>query len=212
MPASPPDAAREAVRKHCPKGVDAEVIDYLADSAAGIFEEGACEADEIASELENALGPFLEDAGVAPEVTSSFCQAILKAVQGGAAEGGSAPSSAGKDFQPPARSKDCLCYVTKLLLMYGGSPQPLLKNATLELTKGQRYGIVGANGTGKTTLMARMASRDILGFPQDVRVVHLRHEAILRGVKQKTTARQYAEQRNTAAGSSQPPMPVCPKP
>ena len=37
----------------------------------------------------------------------------------------------------------------------------LIQNTTLELTYGHRYGLIGSNGSGKTTMMKSIASRDI---------------------------------------------------
>ncbi|CAE7343407.1 TEF3 [Symbiodinium sp. KB8] len=86
--------------------------------------------------------------------------------------------------------------------MYGGSPEPLLKGAQLEIRRGHRYGVVGSNGSGKTTLMARLASKDLVGLPEDLRVVLLRHEAILQGVKKSTKVRDYVLQRNVGEGAA----------
>lgn len=58
------------------------------------------------------------------------------------------------------RADECheiLCNVENLMLIYGGGHK-LLADTTLELMRGRRYGVVGRNGTGKTTLMNLIAS------------------------------------------------------
>ena len=52
----------------------------------------------------------------------------------------------------------------------------LLRRTRLLLRRGERYGILGQNGVGKTTLLRRIAAKDINGFPQDVRVYFVEHE------------------------------------
>ncbi len=49
-------------------------------------------------------------------------------------------------------------------LIFHGTP--LLNEATLELNYGRRYGLLGSNGCGKTTLLRTIASREIPIPPQ----------------------------------------------
>ena len=51
----------------------------------------------------------------------------------------------------------------------------LLTGADLNLTFGRRYGLVGRNGTGKTTLLRSIASRE-LRFPSHLSVLHVEQE------------------------------------
>lgn len=196
------EAVRQVVLKHSPKGMDDEVKEYLADTVAALFED-AGDMESLRPDLEGVAGPLLEDYGSSPEDTSAFCERVLKsafdgktAVTGTAPAAGQAAGAGVREGGSGSSKADCLCYIPNLLLMYGGSPQPLLRNATLELVRGCRYGVVGANGTGKTTLMARIASKDMVGFPQEIRVVHLRHEAIFRGVAPSTQALEYVQRHN----------------
>ena len=48
-------------------------------------------------------------------------------------------------------------------LAYGG--MILLNNTKLRLHRGQRYGLCGPNGVGKTTLMRAIANGQLEGFP-----------------------------------------------
>nr|ACU45259.1 elongation factor 3-like [Karlodinium veneficum] len=154
------------------------------------------------SEFEATVITFFEDHGVSEDETKKFIDRVVRAAFGSVDE-------VNTKFSPPNRGKQAdnavdadvdadglLCCVTDLLLMYGGSPEPLLRNTALTLVRGRRYGVIGSNGSGKTTLMARIAKKDIAGFPQDINVVHLRHEAILKGISPSTPAREYAKLRN----------------
>ena len=57
-----------------------------------------------------------------------------------------------------------------------GSGPDLLVNANLVLVAGQRYGLVGVNGVGKTTLMEAIARRAIPGVPRGRTVLLVRQE------------------------------------
>jgi len=75
-------------------------------------------------------------------------------------------------------SSDALVYIEGLRMMYGGG-HLLLKDATLELRKGRRYGVVGRNGAGKTTLMDSIANGGISQIPPDVKTLHVRPEVLV---------------------------------
>ena len=52
----------------------------------------------------------------------------------------------------------------------------LIENATIELNYGQRYGLLGANGSGKSTFLATLAAREV-PIPQHIDVYLLKEEA-----------------------------------
>jgi elongation factor 3 len=54
----------------------------------------------------------------------------------------------------------------------------LLNNARLILKRGRRYGLCGANGVGKTTLMRAIAANKVDGFPppDKLRTVYVEHD------------------------------------
>ena len=54
----------------------------------------------------------------------------------------------------------------------------LLDNCDIQLNKGVRYGLVGLNGCGKTTLLRRMSRYDIAGFPKHLRILHVEQEVL----------------------------------
>ena len=59
-------------------------------------------------------------------------------------------------------------------LAFGG--KILLHNTFLRLAKGHKYGIMGKNGVGKTTLMTNIGCGNIDGFPDDLRTVYVQHD------------------------------------
>ena len=61
-----------------------------------------------------------------------------------------------------------------IILAFAG--RVLLQRTNFTLERGRTYGIVGQNGTGKTTLLNRVAAKDIAGFPADVSVYYIQHE------------------------------------
>ncbi len=65
-----------------------------------------------------------------------------------------------------------LIRVDGLMLMYGGG-HLLLKDTTLRICKGRKYGIVGHNGCGKTTLMKQLAASNVSGMPKGLKVQHV---------------------------------------
>jgi len=76
------------------------------------------------------------------------------------------------DLSGTSRERDI--HVSNFNITYGG--QILLENADLRLVSGRRYGLIGRNGVGKTTLLKHMATFDIEGFPKHHRVLHVKQE------------------------------------
>ena len=58
-------------------------------------------------------------------------------------------------------------------LSYGG--HCLLENSSVCLVRGKRYGLVGRNGIGKTSLLRAMSSGD-LKLPGNLKLVHVEQE------------------------------------
>jgi ATPase subunit of ABC transporter with duplicated ATPase domains len=52
----------------------------------------------------------------------------------------------------------------------------LLYQTSMTLHVGHRYGIVGANGVGKSTLLRRVADCQLPNWPKDVRTMYIEHE------------------------------------
>jgi len=64
--------------------------------------------------------------------------------------------------------------VDGVTLAYDG--KELLQRTLLRITEGHRYALLGRNGVGKTTLLRRMASGDIPGFPLHLTVAYVSQE------------------------------------
>ena len=77
------------------------------------------------------------------------------------------------DYSGGDNSRDILVQHVTLALANG---RRLLDGAELRLVYGRRYGLVGPNGIGKTTLLKAMAAWEIEGFPRHHRVLHVRQE------------------------------------
>lgn len=52
----------------------------------------------------------------------------------------------------------------------------LLENTELKVVFGRRYGLVGRNGTGKTTLLRNISTYQIKHFPRTLKVLHVEQE------------------------------------
>ena len=50
------------------------------------------------------------------------------------------------------------------------------QDASLMMAHGRRYGLVGRNGTGKTTLLRAMAAHQIKGIPETCQILHVEQE------------------------------------
>ena len=74
------------------------------------------------------------------------------------------------DFSSGNNEKDI--QVNSVSITFGG--KLLLDNADLRLVYGRRYGLIGKNGIGKTTLLRHMAMFDIEGFPRHHRILHVK--------------------------------------
>jgi elongation factor 3 len=69
---------------------------------------------------------------------------------------------------------DDLCHI-KFSLAYGG--KVLLQNTKMHLKKGKRYGLIGPNGVGKTTLMRAISNNQLDEFPNDIlRTIFVEHD------------------------------------
>lgn len=65
--------------------------------------------------------------------------------------------------------------ITNLTLIIGG--KTLLEGAQLKLVQGRKYGLVGRNGIGKTTLINAITRREIEKFPQNIHILQVEQEA-----------------------------------
>ncbi|KAL6051407.1 ATP-binding cassette sub- F member 1 [Balamuthia mandrillaris] len=54
--------------------------------------------------------------------------------------------------------------------------QVLLQDTSLTLSFGRRYGLIGPNGTGKSTLLRNIAHRQLKGIPDDIQILYVEQE------------------------------------
>eukprot|EP00299_Pterocystis_sp_00344_P017998 c8999_g1_i1.p1 GENE.c8999_g1_i1~~c8999_g1_i1.p1 ORF type:complete len:724 (-),score=195.66 c8999_g1_i1:1799-3970(-) len=52
----------------------------------------------------------------------------------------------------------------------------LIDNCSLFLQRGRRYGLVGRNGMGKTTLLRHLSARELVGIPENLQIIHVEQE------------------------------------
>ena len=190
--------------------LDEDTAEYAAGVAAGAAEEaeeaGAGSA-ERAEAVAEAVLPFLEDAALPGEVARDLALRVGRAAAG-LVVGGSSPlgvtaaegpgvGGGGAETAGGSTGRTLLVDCRGIILAYPGSAKPLLRRADLTLRRGGRYGIVGRNGTGKTTLMSRVAERDIAGFPSDVRTALVQHEVT--GCDEEETALDYLRRLDEAS-------------
>jgi len=124
--------------------------------------------------LEAELRPLAAQGNIAQLLSQWGLSDLMDKVFDGIAD---APTARG-GHQDTAAAADALVHVDNLMLMYGGG-KVLLKDTVLELRKGHRYGVVGRNGVGKTTLMSTIASGGISQIPKSVRTLHVRPEVLV---------------------------------
>lgn len=90
-----------------------------------------------------------------------------------------AVTSGAVTYVPVVDRKPQDIHMTGVNIGYGG--ELLIENAELHLAQGRRYGLIGRNGYGKTTLLRAMARHDVAGsgastFPTNIRVLHVDQE------------------------------------
>eukprot|EP00927_Polykrikos_kofoidii_P028195 TRINITY_DN2464_c2_g1_i1.p1 TRINITY_DN2464_c2_g1~~TRINITY_DN2464_c2_g1_i1.p1 ORF type:complete len:1300 (-),score=300.87 TRINITY_DN2464_c2_g1_i1:94-3939(-) len=206
--AVPEDQREDVARKHFKKlasTVDEDTLEYLVQSAASVLQDSDNGAS-AQSELEEALAPHLEVAGVddIPAFIESLVGSVWpkkKAQPKGAAKAANGLTNGDAAKSGPRAKKgaaeggggesgDSVCCIENLILMYGGSAKPLLSHTKFELLRGHRYGVVGQNGAGKTTLMTRVAVGDLAGMVK-LNVYHLQHEGILDDIDKSISCSDY---------------------
>lgn len=134
-----------------------QVSSYIAEVATCVIEEGG-----KSRELKKIIGPILEEELSGDDQLTAICHEIIVAV---CPEG---------DTDGGEEDIDYLVDCRNIILAYAG--KQLLKPTHLQLRRNGTFGVVGNNGVGKTTLLNRIASREINGFPMDIRVLYIQHE------------------------------------
>jgi len=57
-----------------------------------------------------------------------------------------------------------------------GGARDLLVNTTLRLSRGQKYGLIARNGYGKSTLLTKIARRELEKFPTNISILYVAQE------------------------------------
>jgi len=119
-------------------------------------------------EWSTCITPYLPLEGVAdaPAITESFLNKCIQAEKERAAPlESTVEEDEGEDL--------CNCTFS---LAYGA--KILLNQTVLHMRRGRRYGLCGANGTGKSTLMRAIANGQVEGFPpkEVLKTVYVEHD------------------------------------
>eukprot|EP01134_Creolimax_fragrantissima_P007657 CFRG7657T1 len=157
------EALNTAVKSAVPHGaeIDPDMLEYITESALSAVEGGGTD-EEVQQTIEPFLETFLEE-----DQITAFCSDFMKALKFATA----------KDEETENVSQDkYIVDLPEIILGFGG--KMLLNQTALRFLQGHRYALVGHNGAGKTTLMTRLARNDIIGFPQDLRCVYVKHEIL----------------------------------
>ena len=170
-------------------GLPSEVAQFAADTAAELLEQ------ELGGQAKISYlhaTPYTLAKWLSP-VLSPYTAATTEALH---SLGGDAVaafrermSEQQKAILNSADGKDYAVDIQNAILAFAG--RVLLKGCDLRFERGHRYGLVGQNGTGKTTLLNRLGAKDITGFPQDLRTWYIRHEVLC---DDGITVRQFLKQ------------------
>lgn len=67
-------------------------------------------------------------------------------------------------------------YLPNVTVMAGG--KALLDKATVRFTRGRKYGLVGRNGIGKTTLINALCRKEIDKMPMNLHILQVEQEVV----------------------------------
>ena len=134
-------------------GVDAETKAYAASLGGWVIESAPMRIPPsiLANDVKHELLALLE--GMVDE------EQLKSAAEGAVLEYKGLDAAALLDDE----QKDYIVDLQGIILAFAG--RVLLQRTNFSLERGRAYGIVGQNGTGKTTLLNRVAAKDIAGFP-----------------------------------------------
>lgn len=75
-----------------------------------------------------------------------------------------------------SRSRSIDIHVNNYNLSSPDGSKELLENASFSLNMGRRYGLIGSNGVGKTTLLKAISHYEINSIPTHLRIIHVEQE------------------------------------
>lgn len=132
------------------------------------------DAEELGNQKKNAKAAARRRAKEEKDELRAI--AAAKAI---AAGGSGGPSGDGDDGGPgvvttgsAGRLRDI--FANNFTIGYPG--RILFEDADLKLVRGRRYGLIGRNGMGKTTLLRAIASHELDGIPTDMLIMHVEQE------------------------------------
>ncbi|MES1918299.1 ATP-binding cassette sub- F member 3 [Bonamia ostreae] len=76
--------------------------------------------------------------------------------------------------QPTASLNDI--FISKYSMSTIDGTKRLLEETDLKLVRGKKYGLVGLNGVGKTTLLKRISRYDVKGIPSATKILYVEQE------------------------------------
>jgi len=127
----------------------------------------------------DTLAPYLAFTATTPEPVTVAREWVVRSATEGEEEG--------EALEDEEEGEDlCNCQFS---LAYGA--KILLNTATLRLKRGNRYGLCGKNGTGKSTLMRAITNGQVEGFPSpdEVRTFYVEHD--IDGSEEDTSVLQF---------------------
>eukprot|EP00967_Tisochrysis_lutea_P016134 scaffold18191_cov25-Tisochrysis_lutea.AAC.1 len=154
----------------------AELLDYLGDTSAAMLDEKLGGVVRV---------QYFRDAvpQLAEWLSSSLSGIVAVDAAGVTAVAEAAVEKFREELPEESRQmlaksgdKDFALDMQNIILAFAG--RVLLRKADVRFQRGHRYGLIGQNGTGKTTLLNRLAAKDINGFPQELRTWYIRHEVL----------------------------------
>mmetsp|Transcript_4636 Transcript_4636/g.8205 ORF Transcript_4636/g.8205 Transcript_4636/m.8205 type:complete len:1282 (-) Transcript_4636:1719-5564(-) len=207
LDASVTQSLADSIHECAPKGMDPFVLEYLVSTAKMLLFDLFDDTDDniprslvlkqVVEVIEDGVVPLfnkqIEDKE-SDEFASDIAESIVKALW--VAQGKVGTSSE----VSTADEKDYIVYLPSIILAFAS--RLLLQRTGLFLERAHRYAFVGMNGVGKTTLLNRIAARDINGFPKDVTVYYVQHEIMdedkdltVLGYMQRTLEQTYVKKK-----------------
>jgi len=140
------------------------VVSYLSDLAAELIVYKQFDAAEWKSTFVLPVIASVIESGEAEECCAEFLMKCVTLDKACDVQAAAVDEEEGEEL--------CNC---EFSLAYGG--MILLNKTQLQLKRGQRYGLCGANGCGKSTLMRAIANEQVEGFPpkSELRTVYVEH-------------------------------------
>eukprot|EP00303_Exanthemachrysis_gayraliae_P007461 CAMPEP_0206007530 /NCGR_PEP_ID=MMETSP1464-20131121/5816_1 /ASSEMBLY_ACC=CAM_ASM_001124 /TAXON_ID=119497 /ORGANISM="Exanthemachrysis gayraliae, Strain RCC1523" /LENGTH=1054 /DNA_ID=CAMNT_0053381027 /DNA_START=42 /DNA_END=3206 /DNA_ORIENTATION=- len=165
------------IKAAAPSLDDEVVAGYMNTMCCGLMDSRAFDPDD----WEEATVPYLKAAAGMDD--SKAKEATQKILDGCKQDSGinDAPVEEEDDAEELCNCKFTLAYGTKILLF----------NTEMRLKRGFRYGLLGKNDCGKTTLMRSIAEGKVEGFPDPSEVRTVFVEADILGEKSHLTCIEY---------------------